>query len=181
MYDTFALDKLVADYDATCLAAQDVIDDYISKKRRDVELKPKMMTVIGAKMGEWGRTKYGLKPVKVNAFDFYTDRLTYLREEITKAQGEAKEKVYPTAFITFNRRTAQVVAADVLMSEDLSAWRCKAAPRPQEIIWKNLGLRTWERSSRSNLMMISFVLLTLFYLIPVAAVQGLLATNSLVG
>ena len=40
----------------------------------------------------------------------------------------------------------QVVAARTLMSEDLATWRCQGAPRAEEIIWKNLGFRVWERS-----------------------------------
>ena len=40
----------------------------------------------------------------------------------------------------------QVVGARTLMSEDLSAWRCQAAPRAEEIVWGNLGFRIWERS-----------------------------------
>jgi hypothetical protein len=39
-----------------------------------------------------------------------------------------------------------VVAARTLMSEDMSAWRAQAAPRAEELVWPNLGLRIWERS-----------------------------------
>ncbi|KAL4515648.1 hypothetical protein Ndes2437B_g07075 [Nannochloris sp. 'desiccata'] len=176
-FDTSALDALVADYDKTALAAQDLVDNYISQKSRGIELKPKMMTVIGAKLGAWGREKYGLKPTKVDALEFYQDRLAYLKTEIDTAQIEAKKSVWPSSFVTFNRRTAQVVASGALMCEDLTAWRVEAAPRPEEIVWKNLGLRAWERSSRGALMWISFTLLTLFFLIPVTAIQAILTTN----
>jgi hypothetical protein len=176
-FDTSALDALVADYDKTALAAQDLVDNYISQKSRDIELKPKMMTVIGAKFGAWGREKYGLNPTKVDALEFYQDRLAYLKTEIDTAQIEAKKSVWPSSFVTFNRRTAQVVASGALMCEDLTAWRVEAAPRPEEIVWKNLGLRTWERSSRGDIMWISFIVLTLFFLIPVAAIQAILTTN----
>ena len=180
-YDTTTLDGLVAAYETTKMAAQDLVDDYISKKQRGLELKPKQITVTGATMGAWGREKYGLKPTKVDAFEFYQDRLTYLREEIASAQKEAKQNVYPSAFVTFHRRTAQVVAAGALMCEDLSAWTVQAAPRPEEVLWKSLFMRTWERTGRGALMWVAFTALTLFYLIPVAAVQALLSTNSLIG
>lgn len=39
-----------------------------------------------------------------------------------------------------------MVAARTLMSEDLSAWRCQAAPRSDEVVWGNLGFRAWERT-----------------------------------
>jgi len=176
-FDTSILDAFVAEYDKTALAAQDLVDNYISLKNRDKELKPKMMTVIGAKLGAWGREKYGLSPVKVDALEYYQDRLAYLKTEIDTAQMEAKTRVWPSSFVTFKRRTAQVVAAGALMCEDLTAWRVQAAPRPNEIIWQNLGLRSWERSSRGALMWICFILLTLFFLIPVAAIQAILTTN----
>lgn len=177
IYDTSALDKLVAEYQSTAKAAEDLIDDYISKKRRGKELKPAVKTVNGVLLGAWGREKYGLKPAKVDAFEFFVDRLSYLKEEIEEARTQAKGKHKPAAFVTFKRRTAQVVAADALMCEDLSTWICQAAPRPAEIVWPNVGMRARERSVRGRLMWAAFITLALFYLIPVAAVQALLATN----
>lgn len=108
MFNTSGVDGLVRKYESTAAAAEDLIDDYISKKSRGMDLKPKTLTVLGVKLGAWGREKYGVKPKKVDAFEFYVDYLTHLEEEIKKARKEAKKKVYPTAFITFNRRTAQV-------------------------------------------------------------------------
>ena len=177
-YDTSGLDSLVGEYEKTSMAAQDLVDDYISKKRRDVTLEPKMITVIGAKMGAWGRDKYGLKPAKVDAFEFYQERLTYLKEQIAVAQVDAKQKVWPSSFVTFNRRTAQVVASGALMCEDLSTWRVQPAPRPTEIVWKNLGLRMWERSARNIIMWCAFIALTTFFMIPVAAIQALVSTTA---
>lgn len=180
-YDTTVLDKVVAEYEKTSMAAMDLVDDNISRKTRGLEIKPKVITVLGVKMGAWGREKYGMKPQKVDALEFYSDRLTQLKTEITAAQEQAKTQVWPTAFVTFSRRTAQVQAANALMSEDLSTWRCQAAPRPSEIVWKNVGMRTWERSARTLLMWICFVLLAAFFMIPVTAVQAILTTNASVG
>lgn len=65
--------------------------------------------------------------------------MTQLRELITAAQDKAANLAFPSAFVTFKKREAQVVAAGAMMSEDLSAWKCQAAPRPDEVLWKNLG------------------------------------------
>jgi hypothetical protein len=46
----------------------------------------------------------------------------------------------------FTRFCLQVVASRTLMSEDLSAWRCQAAPRAEEVQWGSLGFRIWERA-----------------------------------
>ena len=37
-----------------------------------------------------------------------SDRLTELRRAITEAQKDAKTKSFPSAFVTFNKRAAQV-------------------------------------------------------------------------
>lgn len=66
------------------------------------------------------------------------------------------------------------------MNEDLSAWRVEQAPAPGEILWQNIGWRIWERAARGVLMIGAFFCLCMFFMIPVAAVQGLLTTNSLV-
>ncbi|KAL6782290.1 hypothetical protein ACKKBG_A06245 [Auxenochlorella protothecoides x Auxenochlorella symbiontica] len=181
VYNTSELDPLVAEYEKRARVLEDLLDDYISKKRRSAKLKIKKMTVVGPTMGAWGREKYGLKPVKVEALQFLHDRLEQLKVEIEEQQVKARGKLFPSAFVTFNARLAQVGAVRSLMNEDLSTWRCQAAPRPSEIVWGNLGWRIWERAGRHLLMLAAFIALAFFFMIPVAAVQGLLTTNSLVG
>lgn len=65
----------------------------------------------------------------------------------------------------------QVTAAHSLLHRDQSAWRCSPAPGPGEAVWPNLGLRAWERTARRLLALGVFVVITLFYLIPITAVQ----------
>lgn len=65
----------------------------------------------------------------------------------------------------------QVTAAHSLLHRDQSAWRCSPAPGPGEAVWPNLGLRAWERTACRLLALGVFVALTLFYLIPITAVQ----------
>jgi hypothetical protein len=71
VHNTSKLDPLVAEYEKLQLACTDLVDNYISLRRRGKPLKPKKVTVLGAAMGAWGREKYGVKPVKVDAFEFY--------------------------------------------------------------------------------------------------------------
>lgn len=109
-----------------------------------------------------------------------SDRLQQLRVEIQEQQELARGKHFPAAFVTFNSRVSQVAASRSLITEDLSTWRCQPAPRPSEVVWGNLGWRTWERAGRRLLMLGAFVAMALFFMIPVAAVQAILSTNSLV-
>lgn len=182
-HNTGKLDALTAEYEKIKLAMTDLVDNYISLKRRGKELKIKKVTVLGVRMGEWGKEKYGLKPKKVEALEFYRDRLTELRRLILEEQQNARapDNLYPAAFVTFKRRTSQVVASRTLLSEDMSTWRCQAAPRAEELIWGNLGWRIWERSGRTIAMWAAFWAMAAFFMIPVTAVQGLLTMNSFLG
>lgn len=64
-----------------------------------------------------------------------------------------------------------MVAAHSLLHRDQSAWRCKPAPGAEEVVWQNVVWRAWERSCRRVLATAAFVALTLFYIIPITAVQ----------
>lgn len=177
---TSRLDSLHSEYENIKDAAINAIDGAITRHQKGKRMKPRMKTVIGPKYGTWGKNKYGIKPVKVNLYEFMKDRMEYLREEVYSSQKESLKMVEPTAFVTFRSRRGQVVASENLLCEDLETWLCQAAPRPDEIIWPNLGLRKWERSLRSLIMNICLVLLAVFYMIPVTAVQALISTPSLV-
>lgn len=179
-YETAKLDALHSAYETLKGNAINAIDVAVTNHSKGKKMKPRMMRVIGPRYGAWGTEKYGRKPVKVNAYEFMRERMNYLRDEVLKSQKDSHEVVQPSAFVTFRSRRSQVVASRSLMSEDLTTWRCEAAPRPDEIVWPNLGMRNWEKSLKGLIMGVSFSLFTIFFLIPVAALQALLSTPSLV-
>jgi len=57
--------------------------------------------VLGATLGEWGREKYGLKPVKMDVLEYLPQYLTHLREQIKEEAAAARETNAPCAFVTF--------------------------------------------------------------------------------
>lgn len=57
--------------------------------------------MIGMLYGEWGVEKYGKKPAKVDALDFYIARITELRKQILNNTGGATQEASSTAFVTF--------------------------------------------------------------------------------
>lgn len=59
------------------------------------------MRVLGATLGEWGREKYGLKPVKMDALEYLPEYLAHLRDLIKEEQAAARETNAPCAFVTF--------------------------------------------------------------------------------
>lgn len=178
VHNTSVLDGLVSEYEKLERSLTDLVDDLISKKRRGKKVKPAMTRVLGVKYGNWGKEKYGVKPVKVDALEWYRDRLTELWRLIGEEQQKALGTYWPSAFVTFESRKAQVSCSDALICQDLSMWRAQAAPPPEEVYWKNLGLRQWERSMRSIGIWTAYVALILFFMIPVGAVQALMSLSS---
>ena len=59
------------------------------------------MRVLGATLGEWGREKYGMKPVKRDALEYLPEYLGHMRDMIKEEQAAAMEKNAPCAFVTF--------------------------------------------------------------------------------
>jgi hypothetical protein len=64
------------------------------------------------------------------------------------------------------------LASSSLHCFDETCWRIHPAPRPSEVVWSSLGLRVWEVSLRRLGVWALFVLLVLFYLPIVAAIQA---------
>ena len=73
---------------------------------------------------------------------------------------------------------AQAVASTSMLHHDRSAWLCKAAPEPRDIIWGNLGWRAWERQLRSVGCWAVFFVMVAFYLPVVTAIQALLQARA---
>lgn len=184
VYNTGKLHKLVAAYENTKEAAfatcDKVLSSYTDEKKR-MKMKKAQKTVIGKTMGAWGSEKYGMKPKKVDAFEFYVDRLQYLREEVLSEQKAAKNNALPSAFVSFRSTRAQAMASQTMLCEDTSSWVTGPAPGPDELVWDNLRIRKRERDIRATTYTVLFWVLMAFYMIPVAAVQVLLSSDSLVG
>lgn len=53
-----------------------------------------------------------------------------------------------------------------------SCWQFQAAPGPDEVIWKNLGMSYWQRSIRQITMWGLFVAIIIFYLPVTAIIQA---------
>lgn len=54
--------------------------------------------VIGAQYGAWGRSRYGVKPQKVDALEFYPERLQELWKQIQEEQVTALCCKTPASF-----------------------------------------------------------------------------------
>ena len=62
--------------------------------------------VVGPLLGPWGKERYGSKPVKVDALEFYPAHMMELRRQIREAEPQAHADFYPSSFVTFRCRLA---------------------------------------------------------------------------
>ncbi|KXZ47794.1 hypothetical protein GPECTOR_33g676 [Gonium pectorale] len=125
------------------------------------------------------RLRKGMPHKKVDAVDFWIKRLKYLRERILVEQQAAARRVTPSAFVTFNTRMAQAVGANSLHSHDINTWRVQNAPAPFEVVWKNLGMTTPMKAGRLYILWAAFWAMTLFFMVPVTAIQALIEVPKL--
>ncbi|EIE18583.1 DUF221-domain-containing protein [Coccomyxa subellipsoidea C-169] len=198
-YDLADLNGLCGEYEKLKRNLEDLVDDYTSKKRRHKPIKRKKArlimnatseNVVGVKYGAWGRDRYGVKPVKVDALEadagavcvrlqFYRDRMNEVRRLILEEQKRTKDKSVPSAFVTFKKYVSQVKATTSTQHHDTSTWKVSAAPGHEEVVWGNLRWRSWERSARFVAVWSAFFVLTAFYLIPIIFIQGLINIDQL--
>ncbi|GAX72896.1 hypothetical protein CEUSTIGMA_g351.t1 [Chlamydomonas eustigma] len=179
VWDQEELENVLNEYNKLKTELEDYLDFVASRLRRKQKVKRLMKRVIGATMGVWGTSRYGLKPVKVDALVFWRDRLQELDRLLPEAQSRALMKPIPSAFVTFNTRAMQTRAASSLHSHDESLWCIQGAPSPSEILWRNLRMRSWQRGARATVLWMAYGALVLFFVIPVAVVQGFVNLDNL--
>ncbi|KUJ22613.1 DUF221-domain-containing protein [Mollisia scopiformis] len=122
------------------------------------------------------RVWYGflnLQSRKVDAIDYYEEQLRKLDEKITAAR---KKEYKPTAlaFVTMDSIPACQMAVQALLDPSPMQLLAKLAPAPSDIVWQNTYLPRSSRMIRSWVITIFILVLTIFWLIPVAALAGLL-------
>ncbi|KAI7841239.1 hypothetical protein COHA_005076 [Chlorella ohadii] len=143
-----------------------------------------LITVVPAKWGGWGLQRYGASPRRVDALQHYRDRLAEVWRQMAEEREGALLRVAPSAFVTFRTRGAQVAHVGAGRPERpglgrLASLSIRALSSLLPIL--HHSWRMWERAGRRALAWAAFVALSLFYIIPVTAVQSLLALNSVTG
>ena len=187
------LNGLLVEYKKVKQALEDYLDHCASMlKRRKRIKKIAQVTVFGPSMGKWGIEKYGVKPIKMSVLEFWPERLKELLRNITEITGgrsseeegptennentrDAKnEKAVPSAFVKFKTRSLQCKVATNLHHHNETAWIIQQAPAPDDVIWENIGMRSWERIARMSFFWGVYVFLLFFYIVPVSAIQAMI-------
>ncbi|KAL9239946.1 hypothetical protein vseg_014217 [Gypsophila vaccaria] len=79
----------------------------------------------------------------------------------------------PAAFVTFKSRVAAALVAQSQQVSHPFVWITEEAPEPRDVLWKNLSTTSRRLLLYKIGFFIAAALLTIFFAVPVAAVQGI--------
>nr|XP_043626887.1 CSC1-like protein At3g54510 [Erigeron canadensis] len=78
----------------------------------------------------------------------------------------------PVAFVTFRSRWDAALASQTQQHPNPLLWITQMAPEPRDVLWKNLSIPYKYLVIYRTVVFVTEVLFTIFFAIPVAAVQG---------
>ncbi|XAR63514.1 hypothetical protein NMG60_11023473 [Bertholletia excelsa] len=105
----------------------------------------------------------------------HEERLEELIRKIHNIQGKKLlvEKEVPVAFVTFRTRWGAVLASQSQQHSNPLLWITEVAPEPRDVLWSNLGIPYRHLPLYKIGVYVAASLLTIFFAIPVTAIQGI--------
>ncbi|XP_058225929.1 CSC1-like protein At3g54510 isoform X2 [Rhododendron vialii] len=105
----------------------------------------------------------------------YGERLDALCQKIGHIQCRKlfEEKELPVAFVTFRNRWGAALAAQSQQNSNPLLWITEMAPEPRDVLWRNLAIPYKHLPLHKIGVYTAASLLTLFFTIPVTAIQGI--------
>ncbi|RXH93906.1 hypothetical protein DVH24_015973 [Malus domestica] len=105
----------------------------------------------------------------------YEENLEELHHKIHQLQCEdmLHEKELPVAFVTFKSRLGAALAAHSQQHSNPLLWITDYAPEPRNVSWRNLAIPVRVLPLCNFGVIVAASLLTIFFAIPVTAVQGI--------
>ncbi|KAK8643232.1 hypothetical protein V6N13_012537 [Hibiscus sabdariffa] len=103
------------------------------------------------------------------------ENLEELFHKIRQLQSEdmLKGKELPVAFVTFKSRWGAAMAAQTQQHTNPLLWITEMAPEPSDVLWRNLSIRYNILPVYKIGVILAAALLTIFFAVPVTAVQGI--------
>ncbi|XP_071931963.1 CSC1-like protein At3g54510 isoform X2 [Coffea arabica] len=95
--------------------------------------------------------------------------------KIRHIRGEVmlSEKELPVAFVTFRSRLGAALAAQSQQHSNPLVWITGIAPEPRDVLWSNLAIPYRHLPLHEIVVFLLASLLTIFFAIPVTAIQGI--------
>ncbi|KAH8787903.1 hypothetical protein F5883DRAFT_707029 [Diaporthe sp. PMI_573] len=117
---------------------------------------------------------FGLRYKKVDAIDYYEEKLRRLDEQIHVARKKEYEPV-DQAFVTMDSIAACQMATQALIDPRPGQLLTKYAPAPSDVVWRNTYASRKSRVIQAWIITIFISILSVLWLIPVATIAGLLS------
>lgn len=111
---------------------------------------------------------------KTDAIDYYEEKLRRIDEQIKTARKKEYDPV-DQAFVTMDSIAACQMATQALIDPRPGQLLTKQAPAPSDVVWRNTYATRNNRRVRSWTITIFISILSVVWLIPVAAFAGLLS------
>ncbi|WVZ67413.1 hypothetical protein U9M48_016489 [Paspalum notatum var. saurae] len=92
---------------------------------------------------------------------------------LLQCENMLKQKEVPVAFVSFKSRLEATQAAEMQQLVNPLSLVTTYAPEPTDTIWKNLAIPFWRMAMYKLGVFVAAFLLTVFFTIPVTAVQGI--------
>ncbi|KAK0748396.1 hypothetical protein B0T21DRAFT_406918 [Apiosordaria backusii] len=113
-----------------------------------------------------------LQSRKIDALDYYTERLRLLDEKIIAARKKTYEPAN-IAFVTMDSIAACQMAIQALIDPRPGQLLTKPAPAPSDVVWRNTYKPWWRRRFQSWTITIFVAILSIIWLVPVAALASM--------
>lgn len=113
---------------------------------------------------------------KVDSIQYWTEQQNHYSGKIALYQQDMDARHAPptrAAIVVFKTRRAASVAAQTSFASTENEWRVIRAPEPNAVNWNALSIGSKLLPVRNGITVVSSVLLTLFWIIPVTAIMGL--------
>lgn len=121
----------------------------------------------------------GLCGAKVDAIEWYTEKLREEEKKLLKAQEEAVLKQGRAAVVFFSNRQMAAAASQAMHAADTDSWNVMPGPDPRDIYWGNLRLGEYQRRVRSMIVYGTVFLIIVFYMIPITFVSAFTTLDNL--
>ncbi|KAL3829783.1 hypothetical protein ACJIZ3_018585 [Penstemon smallii] len=112
-------------------------------------------------------------------YDTQIEQLKEILQELsrrirhTQSKKLIQEKELPVAFVTFKSRWGAALAAQSQQTSNPLLWVTEMAPEPRDVLWKNLSIPYRCLPLYKFGVYLAATLLTIFFAVPVTAVQGI--------
>ncbi|KAK9128921.1 hypothetical protein Syun_017718 [Stephania yunnanensis] len=122
-----------------------------------------------------GSKFFNLCSKSIEEREVYEEKLQQLCHRIRNLQRKniLKEKELPVAFVSFKTRQGATIAYQSQQHDNPLIWVTEMAPEPRDVSWKNLSVPRCHFLLHKIGVFLGASLLTIFFAIPVAAVQGI--------